>query len=72
LNWEDYEKMADYTVIQRKLHDAGVFAFNYRRFNSQQYVGYIHNAVGMALERMRKYPQFSGASKIFEAVRITD
>lgn len=65
---EKYEKMADYTVIRRKLHDAGVFAFNFRRFGSQKYVGYIQSAVSMALEQMRKYTHFSGAGKIFEAL----
>lgn len=71
-DWEEYEKMVDYTVIQRKLHDAGAFAFNYQRFNNQKYVEYIRSAVAMALERMREHPQFSNASEIFEALLIID
>ena len=65
-NWKEYEKLVDFTVIQRKLHDAGAFAYNYRRFNSGKYVRYINDAIGMALEPMRKYQQFSEIREFFE------
>jgi len=64
--WEYYKKIVDYTVIQRKLHDAGAFAYNFRRFGSKRYVGFIETAVEMALKKMRKYRDFSHACKIFE------
>jgi len=64
--WEYYEKIVDYTVIQRKLHDAGAFAYNFRRFGSKKYVGFIETAIEMALKKMRKYREFAHACKIFE------
>lgn len=64
--WKYFEKIADYTVIQRKLHDAGAFAYNFRRFGSKRYVGFIETAVEMALAKMWKYREFAHACKIFE------
>lgn len=66
--WEYYEKVVDYTVIQRKLHDAGAFAYNFRRFGSPKYVGYIRAAVEMALRKVRKYREFSAAARIFDSL----
>ena len=65
-SWDVYQKMVDYSIIQRKLHDAGAFAYNYRRFASRRYVGYVTEAITMALAVMRKYPHFSDAVKLFE------
>ena len=65
-SWDVYQKMVDYSIIQRKLHDAGAFAYNYRRFASRRYVGYVTEAIAMALTVMRKYPHFSDAVKLFE------
>jgi aminoglycoside/choline kinase family phosphotransferase len=64
--WDYYRKIVDYTIIQRKLHDAGAFAYNYRRFASRRYVGYVNEAVVMALDVMRKYSHFKDAITLFE------
>ncbi len=61
-----YDKILDYSVIQRKLHDAGAFAYNYRRFLSNRYVGYIGEAVDMSLKKMRKYPALQAAAEFLE------
>ncbi len=63
---ETYERRVDYTVIQRKLHDAGAFAYNFRRFKSKRYVGYIQSTLRMVLEILPKYPHFSAARELFE------
>ena len=68
IHWEhaEYRKLIDYTVIQRKLHDAGAFALNYHRFGNTRYVPYIRDAVRMALDKMRNYPQFFGVVQLLE------
>lgn len=71
-NWEEYEKFVDFTVIQRKLHDAGAFAYNYRRFNSAKYVGYIKDAIGMALKPLRKYQEFWEVAQFFIEILSAD
>ena len=68
-DWQTFEKMVDFTVIQRKLHDAGAFAYNYRRFASRRYVGFVTAAIEMALEVMGKYSCFKDAVKLFEKCR---
>ncbi len=67
--WEYYQKLVDYSVIQRKLHDAGAFAYNYRRFGSKRYVKYIREAIDMAIDCMKNYRHFSKAIKFFEALK---
>jgi len=71
VNWDkqEYQKYVDYSIIQRKLHDAGAFAYNYRRFGSKKYVGYISSAVEMSLECMRRYPEFSEATALLESLK---
>jgi len=70
-DWESYEKNVDYTIIQRKLHDAGAFAYNYRRFKSKRYVGYINSTLEMVLQVLKKYPDFAGAKDLFEKARLS-
>lgn len=65
-DWDYYQKIVDYTVIQRKLHDAGAFAYNYRRFGSKRYVRYIREAIEMAISCMVKYDNLAPVAKIFE------
>jgi|GEM_PF-3514766 len=71
IKWEaeEYQKYVDYSIIQRKLHDAGAFAYNYRRFGSKKYVGYIVSALEMSLECMRRYSEFKEATKLLEDLK---
>ncbi|RMI04709.1 MAG: DUF1679 domain-containing protein [Calditrichaeota bacterium] len=57
-DWDTYRVLVDYTVIQRKLHDAGAFAYNHRRFGNHRFLHYILPAIEMALSAMEKYPEF--------------
>lgn len=52
-----YDRIVDYTVIQRKLHDAGAFAYNYRRFGSKKYLPYIRQAISLSIDRMQSYKE---------------
>lgn len=51
-----YQQTIDYTVIQRKLHDAGAFVFSYRLTGNDRYLKYIAPAIQMAIDRMESYP----------------
>ncbi len=66
LSYREYIKMVDYTVIQRKLHDAGAFILTHRQLGNHTFLGYIDQAVEMALLKMRKYPTFDRISRVFE------
>lgn len=57
-DWEYYRKIVDFTAIQRKLHDAGAFAYNHLRFNNAHYTPYIKPAIEMALHLMHSYREF--------------
>ena len=54
VGWEDstFERLTRYTVIQRKIHDAGAFAFNFRRTGHTRYVGFIEPTLRMVQEEM--------------------
>ncbi len=69
--WEpnDYRKMVDYAVIQRKLHDAGAFAYNFHRFKSEKYISYIPGSIQMAIDKMEKYPDFLPMVKMLNKLR---
>lgn len=66
LNEEQYWQTVDYTIIQRKLHDAGAFAYNYNRTGKHFFLQYLNPAVRMALSVMEKYPKFGEMAGIFE------
>lgn len=66
LTKNDFQKLVDFTVIQRKLHDAGAFVYNYHRFNEEKFTSFISPAIQMAVEKMGLYSQFKNVIKIFE------
>lgn len=68
-DWDYYRKLIDYSIIQRKLHDAGAFAYNYRRTNSNHFLPYIFPAIDMATVRIQAYPRFSKVLEIFETLK---
>ncbi len=55
---ETYQKQIDYTIIQRKLHDAGAFIYTFRLTRNGNYLQYIDEAVQMSLDKMKNYPEF--------------
>ena len=65
-SYRKYLKMVDYTVIQRKLHDAGAFVLTHRLLNNNAFLSYIDPAVEMALIKIRKYPTFAKIALILE------
>lgn len=67
----DFYKLVDYSVIQRKLRDAGAFAYNYLRFKDKKFAQFISPAIQMALNKMKRYTQLNSAIKIFETLRTT-
>ncbi len=58
----EFNRIIDYAVIQRKLHDAGAFAFNYLRTHNRRYLQYIPGALNFALDKMRKFSHFKEAA----------
>lgn len=65
LGREKFEKMVDFTVIQRKLHDAGAFVYSYNLLRKDHYLKYIEDAIEMAITKMRNYPQFKDIIELF-------
>lgn len=61
-----YQRIIDYSIIQRKLRDAGIFADNYRRFKSRRDREYIDAALRMALAPMARYPAFREMQQLLE------
>jgi aminoglycoside/choline kinase family phosphotransferase len=50
---DKYQQTIDYSVIQRKLHDAGAFVYSYRLTGNDRYLKYIQPAIQMAVSRMK-------------------
>lgn len=65
-DWAHYQRIIDYSIIQRKLHDAGAFAYNYRRFKSRRYLQHLDSALRMALEPMARYPACQAMRQLLE------
>jgi aminoglycoside/choline kinase family phosphotransferase len=61
---ESYKKSIDYTIIQRKLHDAGAFIYTFRLTRNNNYLKYIDEAVNMAKNRMALYPGFQNMVEV--------
>ncbi len=53
---EKYQKAIDYTIIQRKLHDAGAFVYTSHTTKNRRYFRYIPQAVAWAMEYMVPHP----------------
>lgn len=58
----EFRRIVDYAVIQRKLHDAGAFAYNFLRTKKRRYLHYIPGALNFALDKMRKFNHFTEAA----------
>ena len=68
IGWDraHYQRIVDYSIIQRKLRDAGIFADNYRRSKNQRYLAHLDSALRMALVPMAKYPAFREMRQLLE------
>ncbi len=64
----EFQKLVDYAVIQRKLHDAGAFAYNFNRTGENKFKSFISAAIQMAVDRMKQYDHFREMTQIFEKI----
>jgi aminoglycoside/choline kinase family phosphotransferase len=65
LKKKNFQKLVDYTVVQRKLHDAGVFAYNYHQTKNARFTSFIAPAVAMAVAKMKSYNYLKEVIRIF-------
>jgi aminoglycoside/choline kinase family phosphotransferase len=63
---DEYNRLIDYQIIQRKLHDAGAFVYTYRLLNNQRFLQYITRALDMAILIMNQYPAFMEISQLLQ------
>jgi aminoglycoside/choline kinase family phosphotransferase len=63
---DEYQKLIDYQIIQRKLHDAGAFVYTYRLLNNQQFLGFITSALEMTISVLNRYPAFMEISQLLQ------
>jgi aminoglycoside/choline kinase family phosphotransferase len=68
-SFSDYLKNIDYTVIQRKLHDAGAFVYTSWLLGNNRFLNYIPGAIDMALQIMHKYQQFDAITNLFSKLK---
>ena len=61
---DSYRKWIDFTIIQRKLHDAGAFVFTYKLMGKKHFLKYIERAMKMAIDTIGKYRQFNGMKNL--------
>lgn len=60
-----YRKWVDYSIIQRKLHDAGAFVYTLFVTKNDGFLQYIDGALQMAVEKMTPYSQLNAVEKMF-------
>lgn len=66
LTRKNFRKLVDYTIIQRKLHDAAVFADNYNQTKNARFTSFIAPAIAMAVARMDSYKNFKEVIPFFK------
>jgi aminoglycoside/choline kinase family phosphotransferase len=62
---ETYRKWVDYSIIQRKLHDAGAFVYTLYVTKNDSFLQYIEAALQMALDKMAPYSKFNAVERMF-------
>jgi aminoglycoside/choline kinase family phosphotransferase len=67
---DEYLQHIDYLVIQRKLHDAGAFAYTYFLTQNDHYIHYIKDAILMALSKIQKYKSWEKMAEIFQNILV--
>lgn len=63
---EQFKKLVDWQVVQRKLHDAGAFVYCLQRTGSDYYLQYVNPAVEMAVTHLKDYPVFSDIRQLLQ------
>jgi aminoglycoside/choline kinase family phosphotransferase len=63
---DEYYRLIDYQIIQRKLHDAGAFIYTYRLLNNQQFLKFITSALDMTISVLNRYPAFMEISQLLQ------
>jgi len=61
---DEYRQTIDYSVIQRKLHDAGAFVFSFHLTGNDRYLKYIQPAIQMAVEQMEHHSNLNNFRKL--------
>ncbi len=67
---DQYQQTIDYTVIQRKLHDAGAFVYSHRLTGNERYLKYIPPAIHMAIDRMEQYPSLHSFKELLVKILV--
>lgn len=62
------QDLYDHTLIQRKLHDAGAFAYCYQKLGNPFYLRYIEPAFSHAVKTMRRFPRWTPACQLFDRI----
>jgi aminoglycoside/choline kinase family phosphotransferase len=68
---EEFNKLVRYMVIQRKLHDAGAFAYCWHSQRNNKFNQYIPAAIEMALREVQRFEQFDFISAFFDKLLKT-
>lgn len=71
-NPDIFNSMYDWTLIQRKLHDAGAFAYTYKHFGNKKYLPYISTVVHHTLQIMKRYEIFSDSYDLLHRIMAYD
>ncbi len=58
----------DYCLIQRKLHDAGAFAYTYQKLGNPRYLQYISVVLQQAIAVLERYSEFEPACHLWKEV----
>jgi len=65
---DQFRKWIDYSIIQRKLHDAGAFVYTLYLTENANYIQYIEGALHMSLDIISSYPQFLPIDRILRNI----
>jgi len=65
---ETYYKWVDFSIIQRKLHDAGAFVYTLYVTKNDSFLQYIDAALQMALDKIALYSQFNAIEEMLKKI----
>jgi len=65
---DQYRKWIDYSVVQRKLHDAGAFVYTLYLTENANFIQYIKGALEMSLDKIQLYPQFGAIEEMWQKI----
>lgn len=67
-DWESYRRLIFLTMFQRKLHDAGAFAYSWQSQRKVTFRQYIPAAMNMALFALEQLPEYDGFRNFFRKI----